>query len=191
MANKIVVAHYQEDVSWLNEVQQEYSPFVVSKGGIESGFDGYALPNIGRESHTFLDYIIKNYDNINSHELIAFVQGNPFDHISKMKLYHDLYAKVPKILGDGHLWCDSLGYPHHPELPIDQVIDALGLVVPDRSNIHFKAGGMFLVNSHKILARPHGFYKDAMKVLMQNELSQINPIKGFVFERLWYYIFWQ
>jgi len=71
-ALEIVLARYEEDVSWLED---EYKPFVTiyNKGSpisVEGSGDLRAigriksLPNVGREGHTYLWHVVNNYNNL-------------------------------------------------------------------------------------------------------------------------------
>ena len=73
---KVIVAKYNEDVSWTAYL--EYDHIIYNKNEPDNVHFEHNLPNVGRESHTFLTYIIDNYDNLPNY--MAFVQGNPFDH---------------------------------------------------------------------------------------------------------------
>jgi len=111
----LVVAHYREDTRWIHELESEYNVFVYHKDNSLSAreFDRVPvyrregsilhcdLPNVGRESHTYLYHIVKNYENLA--ETTAFIQGNPFDHqpalLSMLKNlgerdYHNFSYKV-------------------------------------------------------------------------------------------------
>ena len=72
MSIELVVARYQEDLSWLHNIPPQLQVRVYDKSS-----DG-DLPNIGREAHTYLHHIVEHYDALP--ELIIFAQGKPFDH---------------------------------------------------------------------------------------------------------------
>ena len=73
---KVIVAKYNEDVTWTNDLK--YESIIYNKNESENHLFQNNLPNVGRESHTFMSFIIDNYDNLPSY--MAFVQGHPFDH---------------------------------------------------------------------------------------------------------------
>lgn len=76
----IVVARYNEDLTWLIPFADVVH--IQNKGDAHAIPDVFksrkTLPNIGREAHSYLDYIISNYDNLP--ENILFIQGNIADH---------------------------------------------------------------------------------------------------------------
>ena len=67
---RIVVARYAEDVSWLNAIPRT-EVIIYDKGGPGNTLLEYPshatrvpLPNVGRESHTYLHHIITHYDKL-------------------------------------------------------------------------------------------------------------------------------
>jgi hypothetical protein len=73
----IVIAHYDEDLSWLDQVDKTYvgEIFIYNKKG---DTQYRTLPNIGQDPHTFLTHIIENYNNLS--DGLVFLQGNPFSN---------------------------------------------------------------------------------------------------------------
>ena len=60
---EIVVARYNEDLEWLKKIPKEYKITIYNKGlddikNIPSSATITKLPNIGRESHTYLYHMI-------------------------------------------------------------------------------------------------------------------------------------
>ncbi|KAI1119875.1 hypothetical protein F5Y10DRAFT_259464 [Nemania abortiva] len=80
-AFEIIVAHFNEDLSWLSSVVKDC--LVYSKGAPptpDSGFKCSQLPNIGREGHTYLHHVVSRYDQLA--DLTLFVQGRIDDHVT-------------------------------------------------------------------------------------------------------------
>ena len=79
MSYKIVVSRYNEDISWLD---CEISNCIIYNKGKPLLIDNeIMLPNVGRESETYLHYIITNYDNLP--DIIVFTKAQISDHIGK------------------------------------------------------------------------------------------------------------
>lgn len=74
---ELVIARYAEEVSWLNNVPNAYRVSVYNKGDDMPG--AVALPNAGREAHTYLHHIIERYERLA--DITVFCQGKPFDHV--------------------------------------------------------------------------------------------------------------
>lgn len=73
----IVVAHYDEDLSWLDQIDKTYvgEIFIYNK---KDNTQYRTLPNIGQDPHTFLTHIVENYNNLP--DGLVFLQGNPFSN---------------------------------------------------------------------------------------------------------------
>jgi hypothetical protein len=93
MKLKLVVARFNEDISWLKEVK--LNKIIYNKGANDIKPEQFKkdtedveiinLPNVGRDSHTLLKYIELNYQALP--DAIIFLQGNPFDHIQRVFNY--------------------------------------------------------------------------------------------------------
>ncbi len=68
---EIVVARYNENIDWTRPYMPIVTIYNKGKDHIENEIN---LPNVGRESHTYLTHIIKNYDNLA--EKTVFFQGS-------------------------------------------------------------------------------------------------------------------
>lgn len=72
----IVVAKYNEDVSWINKLS-EHNVIVYNKDEKDLRWK-FNLLNYGKDAETHLYHIINNYDNLAEHT--AFLQGDPLEH---------------------------------------------------------------------------------------------------------------
>ncbi|CAE8636331.1 unnamed protein product [Polarella glacialis] len=70
---EVVVSHFNENLAWLSELAAGFeSPqiSIYTKGSGEyaeewnPNMEVHKLPNVGRESHTYLNHIVKNYDKL-------------------------------------------------------------------------------------------------------------------------------
>jgi Protein of unknown function (DUF3431) len=79
----LVVARFNEDISWLNEVK--IPSIIYDKGELSE--NGVQLENnIGIDSDTHLTFIIDNYEKL-PHR-VFFSQGNPFDHVRYEEFFY-------------------------------------------------------------------------------------------------------
>ena len=76
----IVIARYKEDLSWIDSIPSDYNVIIYDKSPANSKKipNAIKLPNVGREAHTYLRYIVDNYNSLP--DVTVFAQGNPFDH---------------------------------------------------------------------------------------------------------------
>lgn len=192
MTYSIVVAKYKENVDWLGNYIDKYPIFLYDKGGEKYNYNNSLkveyLENIGRESHTYLHHIIKNYDNLTDY--VIFTQGKYRDHISNFNnlfknkncyFHPHYYPKNFRLKSyDGKLTAnnENLTFGQWFEKYIDKDIDTF----------HFKMkyGAIFTIRKENILSRPKQFYEDLYKQLQK---GGTNPELGHFFERSWYYIF--
>ena len=80
MKTEIVVARYKENLDWLKKIKKskDIKITVYNKGPSDISINAIQLPNIGRESHTYLYHIINNYDNLADQTI--FCQGDSIYH---------------------------------------------------------------------------------------------------------------
>ena len=76
MSYKIIVARYNENIDWLNS--EMANCIIYNKGNTLNIENEIPLENLGRESETYLHYIITNYDNLP--QVVVFTQANISDH---------------------------------------------------------------------------------------------------------------
>ena len=74
---KIIVARYNEKISWLNDIIDDC--IIINKGTPLNIKNEIPRINLGRESDTYLNYIIDNYDDLP--DIVIFTQGRISDHI--------------------------------------------------------------------------------------------------------------
>lgn len=76
----LVVSRYNENVtSWLeSKAFQNFEIFVYNKGAVDDIYH-QQLENVGRESHTYLHFILTHYSNLPDYTI--FLQGDAPDHV--------------------------------------------------------------------------------------------------------------
>lgn len=159
---RLVVAQYQEDVSWVSQYPA-WEPLIVQKE--------VDIPNVGREPASFFWAMEKLYG---TNETIAFVQGNPFAHAPQMVL-----SSVDEFrwLGNPTYIADVDGGPHHYGLPVRERLREW-CEQDWTERIFFAAGGQFLLPGHQLRKWPKEKYAGMREAMSVGE----NP---WVMERLW------
>lgn len=201
---QIVVAKYNEDIKWL-------LPFkditIIYNKGINNinmdRFETIRLPNIGRESHTYLYHIINNYENLADKTI--FLQGSIIDHkifnledyfkendfIGKLdilkldkfknKIEHYGKWKIDYKNGDMKI-CNYTPYDWITKIiGIDMDMD--GDIYSDFINVVW--GANFAVSKKLIHSKPIEFYENIIRHIDYHK----NPEEGHFLERSWYIIF--
>ena len=176
----IIVSYYNENLDWIiNNNLQDYC--IIYNKSDHYYTNSIKLNNVGREGHTYLYHIINNYNNLN--DINIFTQGNPFDHcndfINKVHNINIGYNTLSNnILNIKNYKCDN-----HENIPIKEICDNLKLNT--NGYFDFGTGAIFSVDKDTILKHPLEFYKQCIQYLE----NDINPIQGYVFERIWKLIF--
>jgi hypothetical protein len=183
-----VVAHYNKKIDWIldNKINDKTIIYNKSNANIKNEFKNVInLNNVGRESHTYIYHIIKNYDNLA--EITFFTQDNPFDHctdyIIRMK---EIYLNKNIFFygfGNRNIRVQNYICKHHDNIPIKKLCDELCLNT--NGNFTFTPGAIIMVRKSAILKHNIDFYKKCLSYLEYN----IDPIEGYVFERIWGVIF--
>lgn len=198
---RFVIARYGENIEWLPSLVKRFPGSrctVYNKGSTDvprdSSYDVRQLENVGRESHTYLHHVIQNYESTDD-EVIVFLQAHPFDHLgTTMTLFEKVHGGVLKIVSGSSF--ENIGTRiikiedgvplFHMTIKDDleqTCVDLFGNKLP--KSFEFSAGALFVTSRSTISNRPVDFYRKALDMVD----SEINPIRGFCFERLWSLIF--
>ncbi len=197
----MVVARYDEDLDWLKEIPCNYIVFNKGKNLPKWVKNVVKLPNIGHEGHTYLTYIIDNYDTLPDYTI--FVQGEPFQHSAQLiKKINDFDGKDDFFsLSDRIYRDDGYGNPKHPGLKVAE--SARKIFLNEIESFEFPSGAEFIVSKKAILFHTKLTYQKIMDFLIKAEPSnedraitdegsycgQRNLFSGWVVERLWKILF--
>ena len=209
MSYHIVVARYNEPVDWLKREMNHC--IIYNKGEPLELENEIRLTNVGRESETYLQYIIANYDSLP--DVIVFTQARIGDHLGcddENYLVDYLVNIKNEALTHGK---SSPTVIHHETDPYRNTCwDREWNLVNDQfflkenyldgpvtfqqwfykhvameypSPILIYRSAIFAVKKQYILQHPIEYYKMLLKTVNHH----INSIEGHFFERSWYYIF--
>ncbi|GHB70455.1 DUF3431 domain-containing protein [Persicitalea jodogahamensis] len=191
---ELVVAHYHENLNWLRKVPPGIRKVIYSKAGTLHSTPCTALPNVGREAHTYLHHLVTHYDSLA--DFAVFCQGKPFDHA--FDFHHSLRAfaagKLPEVpfqwLGhiidtdtqDGQLFREWSKNATGEELDLAGFHQNLfGTSGPE--DFPFVLGAQFVVARELVQRQPLAFYERAL------ELAANYPNAAHCYERMWDRIF--
>lgn len=138
------------------------------------------MPNIGRESSTYLKFIVDNYDTLDG--MYFFVQGNPFDHAPQAveRINNTPLCEYIDI-GSYEYICDGGGSPQHSGLPLREAFLRFIKSNPPEQ-YRFFAGAQFGVSAQRLKSHTKEFYQDLYMYACDH------PQGPWVLERLWKYI---
>lgn len=200
----IVVAHYNEDLSWLNDAKDACT--VYSKGG-EKNAPSYPytpLPNIGREGHTYLHHIVEHYNDLP--DVTIFLQGNIDDHVvigtkeivdisrntkpgevttfsfRELELF-DLWDGIPWELYPSWKRWSSIPRVNATKTPGQYWRQFFKKEVPE--SVGFQPGALFAAHRDTIQQYPQELYREMLNELFLGEMAHVNPETGHHMERFW------
>ncbi len=181
----IVIAKYNEDISWSLRLNENINIYLYNKGD-EIITGSLNLPNIGRESDTFLYHIIKNYDTVD--DFTIFLQGNPFFHYNGIIEFinDEHYKKQDIFFISNRIETDDInGEPNHGGLKISDVLIDMSIDFNQDIKFKFPAGAQYCVHKKFIHNKSLDWWKKLYQV--HNKYLDIPGINGspWIFERIW------
>lgn len=169
----VVIAKYRENVDWTIELKR---PFVIfNKNRDEDHLFEFNLPNRGRETDTFLGYILENYESLPDY--VAFLQGDPADHCPSAVHIINEFVPDKKF--------KPLGKTYHRDTQIlDETLNwAKFCSIEVKSQPKFISGMQCIVSRDLIRSRAKESYENIYgKVSKQLDY---NSHTGYYFEYLW------
>lgn len=205
MSYKIIVSRYNENIEWLNS--EINNCIFYNKGEPLNINNEIVLDNVGRESDTYLNYIITNYTKLPT--VIIFTQARISDHRGSDDIKYLLNIKDCALLNsksqnfithtesrshmdvwdkewnliNGEYYLNN-NYKNNNRITfIEWYKKNINVNYPNIIQIYPNA--IFAIRKENILNKPLEYYK---KLLLQVN-HHINPAEGHFFERSWYYIF--
>ena len=191
MTKTAVLSRFKEtDDYWHNTlIDNDYDVIIYDKYSGEN-----ILPNVGRESHTYISYIITNYHNLPKE--ILFSQYHPKDHF--IHATKEQRSNAVDIFLNSFLY-DFIGirpgqFPYTAagtrKVPWIKICKDL-FVEFDQQDINklistgSTLNGVFRVSKEAILKHPLFFYEHAISLLDHH----VSPMEGYFFERIWRFLF--
>jgi len=199
MTAVLVVARYTENLDWLNQVPIQ--PIVYNKGPYLSNC--IAVPNIGREAHTYLSFIVDHYDYLP--DKVFFTQGDPFPHSPNfLQLLEEALIRPFEIVSlgtiDTELITSSKSHPGIEKGLQDMAYELLGY---SPTTLFFPVGALFGYSRQFIQKRPLSFWQSLLSKCIesgetlncnhqhyhrQQPCGCQNPYSPWCLERLWFHI---
>lgn len=190
MKRAAVLSRYKEKNDlWQNMAAQNgYEIIIYNK------YEGQnLLPNVGREGHTYIHYIIKNYHDLPDE--ILFSQYDPRDHFSAYKqrsseAMESILAKnVTSFCGIKATNFDLI--VRRRKIDWEGFFKSLFGKEDEKEKIKELLGfgstlnGIFKTTKQAILKHDISFYRKALEMLSKGS----DPDEGYFFERIWKYLF--
>jgi hypothetical protein len=205
MSYTFVVARYNENIEWLRDEMDH--TILYNKGSPLNLKNEIMLENVGRESDTYLHYIITHYDELP--DVVVFTQARISDHkgrddvnylrhikheaLHKKKsqnfmLHHETpyhtccWDKEWNLIHGNYYLQDN----YKNNQPITFIEWFKKNINPSYPNpIYIYCNAIFAVRKECILNKPVEYYQQLRSEVNHHD----NSAEGHFFERSWYYIF--
>lgn len=199
----IVIAHYKENIKWLEDLNHDFIRQITVYNKSEESLVqnnkiiNINLNNVGREAHTYLSYCVDFYNDLP--DFVIFLQGIPhhgidsnaikdwIDSIGKNFAHHtDNYqlGNIDYFFKEGRLleWAGPTNQSQYDVKEWAKVYIREGL---REENYPIFWNACFGVSKKAILSNPIEKYDKIIK----EELQTPNSESAHYLERLWYYLF--
>jgi hypothetical protein len=187
----LVVAKYKENIDWAINANIPYTIYNKDQQCNDSRFIN--LPNIGREAHTYLHYIVSNYHNLPNY--VFFSEGNcmsnrPLENTESIEnLYSEInnFRGIPRVKPMGTRVVERIeGDSKCYELNLNVVRMYEKLFKIEKTEFVYYIGGQLIVPRSRITFHSHTFYKH-----IYENISDIRGVGycAWTLERLWPYIY--
>ena len=200
-----VVSQWNNDVSWVEDYTDQYVIYDKSNT-LEQSEKVIKCPNVGHNLHDIFHFIYNNYENLP--EVVAFLEGNPWDHCNREKfnriIYNEFFTPLESYENspDYHAamkssdagWMernDSWYITSHPrkhESMFQSYHEALNYCFKNAYNpqfVRFSPGGMYLVEKKRLQHYSKEWWKKLLDIVSKHE----NQPEAYIMERMLWTIF--
>lgn len=206
MKSFLVVSRYKEDVSWIKSLTNDY--IIYNKGEeLSSEYKQIMAPNFGGNQYDIFRFIHDNYENLPN--LIAFVQGDPYDHCLLERfnelIQNDSFTLLfgDKTYPDGNYYgspyweFNSSWYinepwnDHKPPCKFSGFDDFASSIFENYTHspiVSFPPGSQFIVEKERCLYYSKNFWKKLMESVCQ-EVGMNGGRETHIIERAMQIIF--
>lgn len=131
----LVVARYNEYLGWINNIDDHFNVIIYNKGkpltacNFKRPVVIINVPNVGRESETYLRHIIKNYDDSLA-DYTIFCQGEPFAHANNFERVLKNIKEFIKTFPDYHMVPFTNGWILDKNMPPKDIYERVKITLP-------------------------------------------------------------
>ena len=189
----LVISHYQEDLSWLSSISQNFRFILISKTMQQNQGAIILDKNVGNEVSAYLTYIIRWYDTLPEYSLFLHGHNNHWHQFYSIQFIMDNLN-----FGDGYQNLNNIAFsPSWRESKMDGLrllwpslfLEELG----DMPEVfHDRCCAQFIVHRSRIRLRSKAFYERLMNyILTEDSLSSdgYHSDMSFYMEYIWHFIF--
>lgn len=178
----LVISRYNESVDWVKDMTDKY--VIYNKGlPLPEEYNQIITENIGANQYDIFRFIYDNYENLP--ELIAFIQGDPFDHCLPERFYeliqHTCFTPLfgDKNYPDGVYWEYNTSWyiyeawqSHKPQSKFPSFDDYANYIFSDYVHnpvLIFPPGSQIIVEKERCLFYSKSFWKKLMDIIPKDE----------------------
>jgi hypothetical protein len=201
---EIIISRYNENIDHWFPLKEYIT--IYNKGenlNLESNIRIINIPNVGRESHTYLYHIINNFAQLKY--LNLFIQADFSDHLNEIYDLTQYLIRVNNIkinLKNKNTTCfNGWGRLQHQPQYLQMIyknqmklskysfgewwLKYISNKLPNLKDFKWGPCGIFSVKGKTIINKDINYYKNIMSSIEEHS----NPEEGHYCERSWYYIF--
>jgi hypothetical protein len=213
---EIVVSRYNENLNWIEEDPFNKHPIIIYNKGKNNNFkktskikEVVTIPNVGRETHTYLYHIINNYDKLA--DVTIFLPGST-NLPNKYQRAKNIVYKIEET-NETTLSCNIDKNTHINEYDFTintyKVSDEKNLLLNKTTNVNtsnirpfgkwfekmftnneenncISWNSIIAIKKKNIMQKPISFYEKLL-----NEVDKVDhPEAGHFLERSWYAVFY-
>lgn len=173
----LVVSRFNENVDWIHDFTDDY--IVYNKGEpLPDTIKQIMSRNVGGNQYDIFRHILLNYDNLP--ELLAFVQGNPFDHCRSERFKELIYSEsFTPLFGEGNYpngnysedntswYINGSWLQHAPESKFASFDDYMNFIFSDyvhQDKLIFPPGSQIIVERERCLFYSKNFWRKLMDI---------------------------
>lgn len=199
------ISYYEGDLSWIYKLDQsKYIVYNKSAKELPKEIKNIKVKNVGYNLYSYLEYIIKNYDNLP--DSIIFCKNNIFDrHLNKnlfLKLIkREIFTSLEENISEKYdfvsLTLSDQGFNEINTSWYKYNYDRLyfanyndfysfifkGSVIP--IFLKFSPGGNYLLKKENILIRPKSFYQNLKLFISHSQFSCESHFLERSLETIW------
>jgi hypothetical protein len=185
MITHVVISRYNEDIKWVTNLKY---PFTIFNKGLNNISLPYVkLQNIGRESGTYIHYIIENYNKLPDY--IILLQGNPFEHCRNLfERINNFEKDNIVLLADGVLINNLSVVPDDHREGINIIVNKLNIHSYlnnfEKPQYSYPFGSQWIIPKKYIINKSKQFWIDLY------EVHQKVIVSAWVLERMFLHIFY-
>ena len=202
--HEIVIARYRENPHWSSNyrsIRTIYNKYHHT-GSEYRHYPGPVLPNVGRESHTYLTHIVERWNTLRDFTFFTQAELDPRHQPYPVETYllSEDFICNPTMTGvnfrdqpggfirHDNKWLEDYhdGFIRPAKLSLEQWWkEYLGLAVPDWKKLVWSHGAIFSVSRANIQKYERSYYNRLLSTISDHS----NPEEGHYFERAWYSMF--